>query len=137
MLKETKLVLGLKRKPPIFLKKVMNESICSLFNSGTWNGLNRSALLTVKYNNPENLVFQHLPVSETIENPYQNNRLEEINRMKNGIIIYTLTSVDIVKIVKYGGIILEVFEGFFCLNVEYNPYTDYVTDMFEKRDLFN
>ena len=56
--------------------------------------------------------------------------------MRNGIIIDTLTSVDIVEIVKYGGIILEVFEGFFCHNLEYNTYTEFVTDMFEKRDLF-
>ena len=40
--------------------------------------------------------------------------------MRNGIIIDTLTSVDIVEIVKYGGVNLEVFEGFFCHNLEYN-----------------
>ena len=114
----------------------MNESICSLFKSGRWNELNRSALLSVKYHNPESLVFQHLPVWEKIENPYKYNRLEEINRMRNGIIVDTLTSVDFVETVKNGGIILEVFEGFFCHNVEYNPYIEFVTDLFEKRDLF-
>ena len=56
--------------------------------------------------------------------------------MRNGIIIDTSTSVDIVQIVKYGGIILEVFEGFSCHNLEFNPYTKFVTDMFEKKDLF-
>ena len=117
-------------------KKYMNESICTLFNSGRWNELNRSAFLTIKYHNPENLIFQHLPVKEKIENPYKNNRLEEINRMRNGIIIDTLTSVDIVEIVKYGGVILEVFEGFFSHNLEFNPYTEFVTDMFQKRDMF-
>ena len=31
---------------------------------------------------------------------------------------------------------LEVLEGFFCYNLEYNPYTEFVKDMFEKkRDL--
>ena len=114
----------------------MNDAICSLFNSGRWNELNRSAFLTVKNHNPPNLIFQHLPIKEMIENPYKNNRLEEINRMRNGIIIDTLTSVDIVEIVKYGGIILEIYEGFFCHNLEYNPYTEFVTDMFEKRGLF-
>ena len=117
-------------------KKYTNESICSLFNSGKWNELNRSAFLTVKYHNPENLIFQHLPVKEKVKNPYKNNRFEEINRMRNGIIIDTLTSIDIVEIVKCGGVILEVFEGFFCHNLEFNPYTEFVTDMFEKRDLF-
>ena len=117
-------------------KKYMNESICTLFNSGKWNELNRSAFLTIKYHNPENLIFQHLPIKEKINNPYKNKRLEEINRMRNGIIIDTLTSVDIVEIVKYGGEVLEVYEGFFCYNLEYNPYTEIVTDMFQKRDMF-
>ena len=56
--------------------------------------------------------------------------------MRDGVIIDTLTSFDIVEIVEYGGIILEVFEGFFCHNLEYNPYTDLVTDMFEKKKRF-
>ena len=114
----------------------MNDAVCTLFISGRWNELNRSAFLTVKYHNPENLVFQHLPIKEKTENPYKNNRLEEINRMRNGIIIDTLTSIDIVEIIKYGSIILEVYEGFFCHNLEHNPYTEFVTDMFEKRDMF-
>ena len=118
-------------------KKHMNEAICYLFNSGKWNQLNRSAFLTIKYHNPENLIFQHLPIKEKINNPYKNNRLEEINKMRNGVIIDTLTSVDIVEIVKNGGVILEIYEGFFCHNLEYNPFTEFVTDMFEKRDFLN
>ena len=114
-------------------KKYMNDAVCTLFNSGKWNQLNRSAFLTTKYHNPKNIIFQHLPIKEKIENPYKNNRLEEINRMRNCIIIDTLTNIDIVEIIKYGGIILEVFEGFFCHNLEFNPYTEFVTDMFEKK----
>ena len=116
-------------------KKYMSDAVCRLFNRGRWNELNRSAFLTTKYHNPENLVFQHLPIKEKIKNPYKNNRLEEINRTRNGEIIDTSTSVDIVEIVKYGGVILEVFEGFFCHNLIFNPYTEIVTDMFKKRDL--
>ena len=56
--------------------------------------------------------------------------------MRNGIVVGTSTGVDIVEIVKYGGIILEVFEGFFCHKLEYNPSAEFVTDMFEKRNLF-
>ena len=117
-------------------KKHMSDAVCTLFNSGRWNELNRSAFLTVKYHNPENLIFQHLPVKEKIENPYKNNGLEEINRMRNGIITDTLSDTDIVEIVKCGCVILEVFEGFFCHNLEFNPYTEFVTDMFNKRDYF-
>ena len=90
----------------------------------------------MKNHNPENLVFQHLPLKEKNNNSQKNSRLEEINRNRNGILIDVLTSVDIVEIVKIGGNILELFEGFFCHNPEYNPYTDFVTDLFEKRDLF-
>ena len=117
-------------------EKYMSDAVGSLFNSGKWNELNKCAFLTVKYHNPENLVFQHLPVKEKFENPYKNNRLEEINRMRSGIIIDTLSSVEIVEIVKYGCIILEVFGGIFCVDLEYNQYTEFVTDMFQKRNLF-
>ena len=117
-------------------KKYMNDAVCSLFNSGRWNELNRSAFLTVKYHNNENMIFQHLAVKEKVENPYKNNRLEEINRMRNGIIIDILTSVDIVEIFKYDGVILDIYEGFFSHNLEFNPYTEFVTDMFQKRDMF-
>ena len=117
-------------------KTYMSDAVCSLFNSGKRNELNRSAFLTVKYHNPENLVFQHLPVKEKIENSYKNNRLEEISRMRNGIILDTLTSIDVVEIIRCGGVILEVYEGFFCHNLEYNPYTEFVTDMFQKTVFF-
>ena len=83
-----------------------------------------------------NLVFQHLPVKKKIKNPYKNKRLEEVDRMRNGVIIDTLTCGDIVEIFISGGVILEVIEGFFCHSLEYNTYTEFVTDMFGKRDLF-
>ena len=118
------------------VKKYMNDAVCSLFNSGRWNELKRFVFLTVNYHKPENLVFQHFSVKEKIENPYKSNSSEEIFRMRNGIIIDTLTCVDLVEIVNYGSIILEVFEGVFCHNLENNPYTEFATDMFEKRDLF-
>ena len=115
----------------------MRKAVCSLFNSERRNELNRSAFLTVKYYKPVNLTFQHLPVREKINNPYKSNRLEEINRMRTGIRLDTLTSVEIVEIVKSGGVVLETFEGFFCHNLENNPYTESVTEIFEKSDFFN
>ena len=56
--------------------------------------------------------------------------------MRVGIIIDTLRRVDIVEILKYGSIILEVFEEFFCHNLENNNYTETDTDMLEKRYSF-
>ena len=56
--------------------------------------------------------------------------------MSNGVIIDTLANVDFVGIVTGRGVVLEAIEGFFCHTLEYNPYTGFVTDMFEKRVLF-
>ena len=57
--------------------------------------------------------------------------------MRNGIIIDNLTGVDIVEVVKCGGVILEVYGGFFCFNLEDIPYTEFVTKMFEKEIYLN
>ena len=114
----------------------MNDAVCSLFNSGRWNDINRSSFSTVNYHKPENSIFQHLSVREKIKNPYKNNRLEKIKILRSRIIVGTLTSVDIFEIVKCGVVILEVYEGFLCHDLEYNFYTEFVTHMFEKRDLF-
>ena len=73
-------------------------------------------------------------MEEKIDNPYKRNRVEEINRSRSGIFLDTLTSVDIAERVKYAEIFLEVFDGFFCHNVECVTYTDSATEMFEKRD---
>ena len=97
----------------------MNESVCSFFNSGRWNELNRCAFLTVKHHKLENLVIQHFPVKEKIIDPYRNYRLDEINRMRYSIKVDTLASVDIVEIAESGGVILEVYDGFFCHNLDY------------------
>ena len=53
--------------------------------------------------------------------------------MRIGIIKNTLASVGIVEIIEFGGIVLEVFEGFLFHNLECNPYTEFTTGMFEKK----
>ena len=79
------------------------------------------------------LIFQHLPVKEKINNSNKNNRMEEMKRMRKSVILDTLTSVGIVEIVKCGGFILEICEGFFCHNSEMKTYTKFVSDLVEKR----
>ena len=118
------------------IEKYVSDAVCTMFTSCRLNELNRSAFFTVKYHNPENLVFQHHPVKEKIKHTYENHRLEEVNRMKNEVVTDTLTSVDIVEKVKCGGVVLEIYGGFICYNLEDNPYTEFVSDMFEKTDLF-
>ena len=71
-----------------------------------------SAFLTVNYHSPENLFFQHFPKIEEIKNPHKNKSFEEINRLRNGIIVDTLTGVDMVEIVKCGGIFWRFLKDF-------------------------
>ena len=112
----------------------MNDAVCSLFNNKKFEELNLCCFLTVKYHNPEDLIFQHLPARDPIKAPYKNNVNDDLNRFRNGIVVATLTNVDILEIVKKGGVILKVYEGIFCESLDYNPYVDFVLDMSKKRN---
>ena len=86
-------------------KPHMNSVNVEAFNNQTFNQEgDESAILRIKYYNPRNLIFQHLPVKEKVKNV-------EVNRMRNGYIIDTLTAVDICEIVKIGGRVIEIHEG--------------------------
>ena len=86
-------------------KPYMNKTYVEAFNNETFNqDGDESAILRIKYYNPPNLIFQHLPVKEKVKNV-------EVNRKRNGYIIDVLTSVDICEIVKNGGRVIEIYEG--------------------------
>ena len=86
-------------------KPHMHKTYVEAFNNQTFNeDGDESAILAIKYYNPPNLVFQHLPVKEKVKKI-------EVNRMRNGYISDALTSVDICEIVKIGGKVIEVYEG--------------------------
>ena len=86
-------------------KPHMNDIYVEAFNNQTFNeDGDQSAILTIKYYNPPDLIFQHLPVKEKVKKI-------EVNRMRNGKIIDTITSVDIQEIVKVGGQVIEIYEG--------------------------
>ena len=86
-------------------KPHMNSVYVEAFNNQTFNqDGDESAILRIKYYNPPNLIYQHLPVKEKVKNI-------EVNRMRNGYIIDVLTSVDICEIVKIGGKVVEIYEG--------------------------
>ena len=65
---------------------------------------NENANLQVKNYSLLDLIYQHLPIKAKVKNI-------EINPMRNGYIVYVLTSVDIHKIVKIGGRVIQIFEG--------------------------
>ena len=80
----------------------MNNELVEKFNNRTFT--QGSAILKIKYYNPKNLIVQHIPIKEK-------EKKTEINRMRNGYIIDTLSSVDIQEIVKIGGRVEEIYEG--------------------------
>ena len=92
-------------------KPYMNNIYVEAFNNQTFNqDGNESAILRIKYYNPPNFIFQHLPVKEKVKEKDKNIEVE-VNRMRNGYIIDTLTSVDICEFVKIGGKVIQIYEG--------------------------
>ena len=85
----------------------MNGVYVEAFNNQTFNqDVNEPVILKIKYYTPRDHIFQHLPVKEKVENI-------EFNRMTNGYIIDTLTSVDIQYNVKIGGKVIQIYDGVF------------------------
>ena len=87
------------------LKPHMNDVYVKAFNNQSFSqDDNESAILRKKCYNPPDLMFQHLPVKRKVKNI-------EVNRMRYGYIIDTLTSVDIQEVVKIGRKVIEIYEG--------------------------
>ena len=83
----------------------MNDVYVEAFNIQTFNeDGDESAILTIKYYNPPDLIFQHLPLEEKVKKI-------EVNRKRNGYVIDTLTSVDIQEIGKIGLKVIQIYEG--------------------------
>ena len=88
-------------------KPHMNNVHVKTFNNQTFNqDGNESAIVKLKYYNPPILIFQHLPFKEKVKNI-------ELNRMRNGYIVDTLTSVDIQERIKIGDKVIQTHEGVF------------------------
>ena len=112
-------------------KPQTNNVYVEAFNNQTLNqGGDESAILTIKYYNPPNLMFQHLPVKEK-------GKKIEVNRMQNGYIIDTLTSVDICEIVKIGGKVIQIYEGFiYQQNFRISPFRKVIEKLFALRQKY-
>ena len=106
----------------------MNDELIEKFNNQTFT--QGSAILKIKYYNPKNLIVQHLPVKDKV------NKIE-INRMRNGYIIDTLTSVDIQEIIKIGGKIIEIYEGvIYRENFKISPFRKVIDILFKLRQKY-
>ena len=112
-------------------KPHMNDVYVKAFNDQTFNeDGDESAILTIKYYNPPGLIFQHLPVKEKVKKI-------EVNRMRNGYIIDTLTSVDIQEIVKIGGEVIEIYEGvIYKENFKISPFRKVIEKLFALRQKY-
>ena len=100
----------------------MNNELVEKVNNQTFT--QGSAILKIKYYNPKNLLVQHIAINEK-------EKKNEINRMRNGYIIDTLTSVDIQEIVKTGGKVIEIYEGvLYRENFRVSPFKKVIDDLF-------
>ena len=106
----------------------MNDELVEKFNNQTFT--QGSAILKIKYYNPRKLVVQHLLIKERV------NKIE-INRMRNGYIIYTLTSVDIQEIVRVGSKVIEIYEGvIYRENFKVSPFRKVIDKLFALRQKY-
>ena len=112
-------------------KPNMNDVYVEAFNNQTFNkDYDESAILTIKYYNPPDIIFQHLPIKEKVKKL-------EVNRMRNGYIIDTLTSVDIQEIVKIGGKVIEIYEGvIYRENFKVSPFRKVIEKLFALRQKY-
>ena len=112
-------------------KPDMNDFYVEAFSNQSFNqDGDESGILTIENYNPPDLVFQHLPVKEKVEKL-------EVNRMRNGYIFDTLTSADFQEIVKIGGKVIEIYEGFFYReNFKISPFRKVIEKLFALRQKY-
>ena len=112
-------------------KPHMNDVCVEVFNNQSFNeDGDENAILTNKYYNPPDIIIRHLPVKEKVEKL-------EVNRMRNGYIIDTLTSVDIQEIVKIGGKVIQIYEGvIYRENFKISPFRKVIEKLFALRQKY-
>ena len=80
--------------------------------------------------NPKKLIVQHPPVKER-------EKKIDINRKRKGYIIENLTSVDMQEVIKIGGKVIEICEGFiYRKEFEISPFRGVIDKLFALRQKF-
>ena len=112
-------------------KPDMNDVYVEAFNNQTFHhDGDEPAILRTKNYNPPDLRFQLLPVREKVKSI-------EINRMRNGYINDTLTSVDICEIVNMGEKVIQIYEGvFYRENFKLSPFRIVIEKLFASRQIY-
>ena len=89
-----------------------------------------SAVLRIKNYNLKNSIVHHLPVKEK-------EKKVQINRMRNRYITNYLTSVNIQRIVKIGGKVVEIYEGvIYRENIKVSPFEKVIDNIFALRQKY-
>ena len=114
-----KIKIGFASKPHL------NDVYVEPFNDKTFNlDVNESGVIKLKYYNSSNPIFQHLPVREKVKKI-------EVKRMRKSSIEDTLTTIDNCEILKMGGKVIEIYEGFiYRENFETSPFRKVIEKMF-------
>ena len=112
-------------------KPDMNDVYVEAFNNQSFNeDGDESAILTIKYYNPPDLIFQPSPIKEKVKKL-------EVNRMRNGYIIDTLTSVDIQEIVKIVGKVTEIYQAvIYREKYKISPFRKVIEKLFALRQKY-
>ena len=109
----------------------MNNIYVEAFNIQSFNpDGNESVILGINCYNPPDLLFQHFAVEEKVKNI-------EVNWMRNGYIIGTLTSVDNQEIVKMRGKLIRNYEGvIYCETFKLSPFKKGIEKFFALRQKY-
>ena len=98
------------------------EKFSNNFNQG-------SAVSKVKYYIPPDIIFKHLPVKERVQKV-------EVNPMRNGYIIDTLTFADIKQLILSVGEIVRKYEGvIYGENFRMNPFKRLIGKLYEYKNI--
>ena len=113
-------------------KPHMNNVYVETFHNQTFNeDGDESAVSTIKYYNPPDLIFQHTFTKQ------RKVKKIEVNRMRNGHIIDTLTSVDTQEIVKIGGKVIQIYKGvIYRENFKVSPFRKVIEKFFASRQKY-
>ena len=120
-----------KIKTGFAFKPQMNKTYVDAFNIQSFNQTgNESTIFKRIFNNPRDLINSSFPVKEKVENI-------QVNTMRNVYIIDKLTSVDIQKIVKFGGKKIRIYKGvIYRENFKISPFTKFREKIFALRQKY-
>ena len=105
--------------------KDTDDKLVEKFNNQTFT--QGSAILKINYYNPKNLIGQHLPIKE------KEKRIEN-NRMRNGYIVQTLTSVDTQEILKIEVRVIKIYQGVIYREIfKINTFEKVIDNLFASR----